>query len=258
MKIKAIFFDIDGTLVSMRTHAIPVSTIQKVREIRRQGVKVFIATGRPMPFINNLAGLDYDGIIESNGAHCQLTDGTVLCHRPVPKADIERLVDYIETRDVPTIFATHEELFLTHADTRVHEVFNLLNIDVPPLLPARYAVGLDVMQMVAFFRTDVEQEIMTRVLCGCDAQRWHPEFVDVITSGVQKSSGIDVVAAHYGWDLGELMAFGDGGNDIGMLGHVGYGVAMGNASDAVKASARFITDDIDSDGVAKALDLYLS
>ena len=50
MKIKAIFFDIDGTLVSFKTHAIPQSALDAIHRIREKGVKVFIATGRPMPF----------------------------------------------------------------------------------------------------------------------------------------------------------------------------------------------------------------
>lgn len=49
------------------------------------------------------------------------------------------------------------------------------------------------------------------------------------------------------------MAFGDGGNDIDMLKHVGIGVAMGNAEDAVKAVADFVTDTVDADGIYKAL-----
>lgn len=50
-----------------------------------------------------------------------------------------------------------------------------------------------------------------------------------------------------------LWLLGDGGNDITMLRHAGVGVAMGNASDEVKAHADYITDDVDNDGVAKLL-----
>ena len=49
------------------------------------------------------------------------------------------------------------------------------------------------------------------------------------------------------------MAFGDGGNDIAMLQHVGIGVAMGNAMEDVKASADFVTTSVDEDGVVVAL-----
>ena len=52
--IKALFFDIDGTLVSFTTHAIPQSTVKALTRAREKGIKIFISTGRPMPFINNL------------------------------------------------------------------------------------------------------------------------------------------------------------------------------------------------------------
>ena len=53
------------------------------------------------------------------------------------------------------------------------------------------------------------------------------------------------------------MAFGDGGNDISMLRHVGIGVAMGNARDEVKAAADYVTASVDEDGVAKALRKFI-
>ena len=49
------------------------------------------------------------------------------------------------------------------------------------------------------------------------------------------------------------MAFGDGGNDIGMLRHAGVGVAMGNAKDDVKAAADYVTDSVDENGIFNAM-----
>ena len=69
-KIKAVFFDIDGTLVSFKTHRIPQSTLDAVAALRSRGIKVYIATGRPVPFIDNLGELEYDGMITVTGAHC--------------------------------------------------------------------------------------------------------------------------------------------------------------------------------------------
>lgn len=51
--IKALFFDIDGTLVSFQTHRIPDSTVQAIRQSKELGIKVFISTGRPFSLINN-------------------------------------------------------------------------------------------------------------------------------------------------------------------------------------------------------------
>ncbi len=52
--VKAIFFDIDGTLVSFETHKIPASTHEALKALRDKGIKIFIATGRPQCLINNL------------------------------------------------------------------------------------------------------------------------------------------------------------------------------------------------------------
>ena len=78
-------------------------------------------------------------------------------------------------------------------------------------------------------------------------------FADITARGNTKQKGIDQMLKHFGLAVEESMAFGDGGNDIPMLRHAGIGVAMGNAADAVKMKADYITDTVDADGIAKAL-----
>ena len=61
------------------------------------------------------------------------------------------------------------------------------------------------------------------------------------------------MARHFGLDISETMAFGDGGNDISIIRRAGTGVAMGNAGDNVKAAADYVTTSVDDDGVMNAL-----
>lgn len=63
--IKALFFDIDGTLVSFRTHRIPKSTVQALTCAKDKGVEIYISTGRPYPLINNIHEIGHliDGYI---------------------------------------------------------------------------------------------------------------------------------------------------------------------------------------------------
>ena len=68
--IKALFFDIDGTLVSFNTHTIPQSTLNAIAELRKKGIKLFISTGRPRVAIDNLGNLEFDGYITMNGSYC--------------------------------------------------------------------------------------------------------------------------------------------------------------------------------------------
>lgn len=254
--IKAVFFDIDGTLVSFKTHEVPQSAKDAIHEVRKHGIKVFIATGRPMPFINNLKDVEYDGIMSVTGACCMSADGKIIESQPVDKSDIERLIAETSVRPMPILFAGKDKAFGCMIDSNraiVEEVMTLLSLSVPEQKPITEALDMEVMQVIAFFTADEESRMMNDVLKGCDAARWHPAFADCIRKGTSKATGIDAICRYYGIELKDTMAVGDGGNDIAMLRHAGIGVAMDNASDEVKANADYITSSVDEDGVANLL-----
>lgn len=253
--VRAVFFDIDGTLVSFRTHRVPQSALDAVAALRRRGVKVYIATGRPLPFIDNLGDLEYDGMVTVTGAHCFARDGQVIFQRSVSGHSVERVVAHLMCGEdaYPVIFVCADEMFVTDINDDVAEVARLLDIRMPPVRPASHALGKEVLQLISFFDAERESRLMSELMPDCTPMRWHPLFVDVIAGGVDKSVGIDRVLAYEGISLDEVMAFGDGGNDMAMLTHVPYGVAMGNACDELKAVAHYVTASVDDDGVEKAL-----
>lgn len=254
--IKAVFFDIDGTLVSFKTHRIPTSTLDAVAALRRYGIKVYIATGRPVQFIDNLGDLEYDGMITVTGAHCYTHNGHIIYHHPVSQKSVERVVAFLECGNeeaYPVIFVCEDELFVTAVNAEVEEVAHLLNIRIPAIRPVSYARGKNVLQLISFFKADREEKFMQTLMPDCVSMRWHPSFTDIIAGGVSKSVGIDKVLAYEEIPLSAAMAIGDGGNDISMISHVPYGVAMGNACEELKRVAAYVTDSVDDDGVAKAL-----
>lgn len=252
--IKAIFFDIDGTLVSFKTHCIPQSTLDAVHEIRQKGTKVFIATGRPIPFINNLGELEYDGIMSVSGGSCITSEGEVICNKTIDKRELQNLIAYHKEHPMPIAFASDKSVFITATNEITQEVYNLLDIkNYGEVHPIEECLNMEVMQIIAFFPQEQEQEIMKHVLKNSEAYRWHPAFADIVAKGTSKATGVDLMLQHYGIRIEEAMAFGDGGNDIAMLDHVPHSVAMGNASAEVKAHAKYITDTVDNDGIAKML-----
>ena len=135
-KIKAIFFDIDGTLVSFKTHRIPQSTLDAVAALRSRGIKVYIATGRPVPFIDNLGDLEYDGMITVTGAHCFTRGGEIIFHRPVSTGSVERVVEHLThgADAYPVIFVCSDEMFITELNEDVDAVARLLDIKMPTVL----------------------------------------------------------------------------------------------------------------------------
>lgn len=106
---KIVFFDIDGTLVSFKTHCVPQSAIDAIHRIREKGVKVWIATGRPIPFIDNLGEMEYDGIISVNGGHCQMKDGTVIFSRPVDQEDVARMIEEQKKTGMAVAYAGNDK-----------------------------------------------------------------------------------------------------------------------------------------------------
>lgn len=79
-------------------------------------------------------------------------------------------------------------------------------------------------------------------------------FVSVTAAGVSKAGGIATVAHDLGAEMTDVMMVGDGHNDIGALGAVGWGVAMGNAEPGVTAVAQMRVAHVDAHGAAEAID----
>lgn len=251
--IKAVFFDIDGTLVSFRTHAIPESAKEAIRQLRRQGIKVFIATGRHWRVINNLGGLEFDGYITLNGSCCYAGKDKVIYRRTIPSEDVGRLLRLEEGPEAfPCIFVQENGMFINYVNELTEEVFRLLNFPEPPQCDLREALRVENFQLIAFFKADQEERIMQQ-LPGCEATRWNPLFTDVVPAGGSKRIGMEKMLEYFGMDREECMALGDGGNDIPMLEYAGIGVAMGNACEEVQQKADFVTRSVDEDGVAYAL-----
>lgn len=254
--VKAIFFDIDGTLVPFQTHGVPESAKRAIHEVRQRGIKVFICTGRPIQFIDNLDGVEYDGMVTVTGALCTDLNGQVIGSKYISKSDFNSLLDYLNAQEESTPFMAvgRDKMYANNLERDdVKFIISFLNVPILDYLPLSKAIDDDLLQLIGFFREEEEEFLMNNVLKGCIPMRWHESFADLVAEGVSKSAGIDTMIAHYGIDLSETMAFGDGGNDIPMLDHAAISVVMGNASEAVKAHGDYITDDVDQDGVLHAL-----
>lgn len=250
--IKAIFFDIDGTLVSFKTHRIPPSTVEAIRAIRKKGIKVIIATGRHIRSINNLGDLPFDAYITLNGSYC-FAGNEVIYRHSVPPEDILALIRYQEEKEsFPCVFVRKDDLHINYKNENVEKIFRMIDFPEPPVKPLAEMTGEPVYQLISFFEADQEQRIMP-VIPGCESTRWNPLFTDVVPKGSSKSVGMDKILEYFSIPLSESMAFGDGGNDIPMLRHAGTGIAMGNAADSVKEAADYVTDTVDDDGISKAL-----
>ena len=256
-KVKALFFDIDGTLVSFKTHRIPQSTVDALEKAKKNGVEVYISTGRPKQVINNLGQIEHliDGYITANGACCFVEDTLVSQHAILP-SDVKKIIEAADRDNYPAIVVSESRFAIHHYTDEVYEIFcKGLGVDSSVFADVNDLGDEAILQITPF--CTVEQEaLLMPTLENCNSGRWHPAFTDITARGADKGKGLHAMADYLGLNIEETMAFGDGGNDISIVKEAGIGVAMGNAGEELKKIADFVTTHVDEDGVKNALLKY--
>lgn len=253
--IKAMFFDVDRTIFSHTTFSVSPATLEAFHTLRRQGIKLFLSTGRHPAMLPPITSLfQFDGYVTMNGqlAYC----GDKVLHQvTLPTAGVEELVAAVTKNGFTTMFMERERLFVNRVDDLVRAFTDTLRLPPPPALPPEEVLGHALFQAVAFL-DQAHEHLLLQEAPHLKTTRWHPLFMDVLPPAGGKDQGVDAILDHFGFRPEEAMAFGDGENDISMLTRVGVGVAMGNASDGVKAQADYVTTCVDEEGVVRALEHF--
>ena len=251
----ALFFDIDGTLVSFKTHEIPASTVFALTQAKANGHKVFISTGRPPLIITNLGAIEHliDGYVTINGALCFVGNEVVQC-KDIPKEAVMTVVEDAQEKNYGLIVVGERDVAVLDPHGEVDRIFRgeiaVENLNLAKSLDV--VLRQRILQLTPFFPEEYEGDLMERIP-SCTSGRWHPAFTDITAKGADKGEGILALAAHLGLNPQYTMAFGDGGNDISMIKAAGIGIAMGNALESLKREADYTTTGVDDDGVLNAL-----
>lgn len=256
MMSKALFFDIDGTLVSFKTHLIPQSAVDALGKAKALGHKIIISTGRPKCIINNLHQIEHliDGYVTTNGAFC-FAGNNVVRQLNFTQRDTEIIVNDAIRKHYPTIVVNNDRLRVINNNDVVKSIFveelNIKNLDYTT--PLEQILSQPILQITSFIGKVRERRLTTRLKDSISG-RWHPAFVDLTPRGADKGSGILAMAEFFGINKKDTIAFGDGGNDIPMLRAAGMGIAMGNAAEATQKAADHVTAHIDDNGIKGALE----
>lgn len=254
--IKAVFFDIDGTLVSFQQKFLPDQLLADLAGLRARGIKIFVSSGRALQDLEltgMLRGAEFDGYVTINGQFCCDGDGVPFRDRPIDRSDMRGACQVLrDNPDIPALLEGNGESYLTQINDRVREIYQFLHTQLYPVCPLEQMLEMSVYQFVPFVSPN-EEQVFLDAMPGCTYTRWHPLGIDVIPRDGGKEVGVRAVMERYGFAPGEIMAFGDGENDMGMLTLAGTSVAMGNAGEAVKAMADYVTGSVENIGVSQAL-----
>jgi hypothetical protein len=250
-KIKAIFFDIDGTLLSHKQNDVPESSRMALKALRERGIMTVVATGRHMIEYSQLPvnDIEFDGYLTLNGQLLLDSERKVYAGTPMDQGEMKVLAGIFKRSKIPFVFIGENNRYINYVDDTVVNTQAQTKGTVPDI--GDYS-GEKIYQILAFVPEE-KKKILDEMLDECSITSWNDTGIDIIPKGGGKSAGIQKFLDEHGMDRSEVMAFGDGENDMEMLRFAGIGVAMGNASDQVKAVADYVTDTVDQDGIAKAL-----
>lgn len=279
--IKAVFFDIDGTLLDKHGKILP-STKKAIKEMKKKGIICGVATGRGPSDINKqIRNLGLDIFITYNGQFIYDNTGEVIFSGSFEVSLLHKIMFYVEQKNIP---------FLLGINNRTEGSY-LLKISgkkwvqyLEYVLPKYLSKKLEAI-FKYFFRLSkkrkknnefnlnksILQEAIYQCVALCDEQERRdfeialPECTftcsneyttDIIPKSGSKARGIEKVAQYYNIQVSEIMAFGDSCNDIAMLKLVGIGIAMGNALPEVQNVAIDKTNSNNQNGISKALYKY--
>lgn len=249
--IKAAFFDIDGTLLSHKTRQVSPATVAAIRTLQEKGISCVVATGRHKTEMDKLPldGLAFDGYLTLNGQMILNRDMRMLSGVPIEGEAREMLLDIFVNHTLPMLILEQERVYLNYYAPVVKQVQDAISTPVPPF--GTYD-GAPIYQ-ACLYLPEGKHECLPKLREHCVVTWWNSGGVDVIAKGGGKVAGIRRYLEEKGISREEIIAFGDGENDLEMLKFAGIGVAMANGEEAVKENADYITDSVDEDGVYKAL-----
>ena len=253
--IRAIFFDVDGTLLSLKTHTVPPSTLEALDLLKEKAIKLFVATGRgpaQIKALQEILPFQFDGYVALNGQYC-FNEEQLIHQQALDREDLKGLIPYLEEAQLACCYVEEQGMYLNCINDKVDTFFNKLGKTLPGFVIDKPERSLEnKTYQLSVFITEEEADLLKHMPHSKTA-RWHPISTDIIPKDGGKNTGIQKVLDHYGIDKSEAMAFGDGANDSDMLQYVGIGIAMGNAMEKVKEVADYVTDEVDEDGILKAL-----
>lgn len=267
MQYKILALDLDGTLTNTDKIITP-RTKAALQAAAQRGVCIVLASGRPTvgiePLAKELELEKYGGCILSynGGKIIDCKTGETLVQYAFPAQLIEPVCTFSRYWNVvPLTYDRNGIVTEDPASPYVQEEARINRIPVRQVenLPAEVTYPINKLLLTGD-PADMPhvEELMQQEFAGkLSICRSQPFFIETMPLGVGKDTSLEILLRAKGLTPANLMACGDGWNDLPMIRLAGLGVAMGNAQAPVKAAADWLTADNDHDGVGLAVEKFI-
>ncbi|WP_294498686.1 Cof-type HAD-IIB family hydrolase [uncultured Gemmiger sp.] len=267
MQYKMLALDLDGTLTNSEKKVTP-RTAEDLARAADLGVRIVLASGRPTVGVQPLArelGLDKKGgcILSYNGGKViDCATGLTLVQHAFPPDLINPVCAFAHETGVVALTYDGGGILTEQPGDPYVQIEAGIN-KIPARKVADLAAAIDFPINKILLVGDPEkmphvEELMQQRFAGrLSMYRSQPFFLEVMPLGIEKAASLELLLRTQGLFAKNLMACGDGWNDLPMIQFAGLGVAMGNAVPQVKAAADYVTADNDHDGVGLAVEKFI-
>ena len=253
-----LFFDIDGTILSEKTHTISSDTKEAIEAARKNGHLAFINTGRTLEELDHrILSLEFDGYVCGCGTYIMHRDKVLLNNLLTKECKESILKDIKECKleacleGITNVYfdsdSTNIKICKIRESMRSRDIqlgtFDDENIDF-----SKFTIwAQDDSDYTTFYQR--QKDNFTFI------DRGH-QFYEIVPKGFSKATGIQFLLDYFNLSLEHAYAFGDINNDLPMLEYVPNSIAMGNAAPSILSLVSFVTKDVDDNGIRHALEHY--
>ncbi|MDY2725954.1 MAG: Cof-type HAD-IIB family hydrolase [Anaerostipes faecalis] len=273
MSIKVILMDVDGTLADSSKKITP-ETKTALLQAQDAGILLVLASGRTdnglKYFADELNMKEHHGLlICNNGATVvDYQTGEILFSQALSVEEGKEVLEHLKKFDVCPVVARGEYMYVNNVFNNTIErngkPWNVLeyesrgnNYKLCEIDDLAKWCDFEISKILTYANPSYLQENYEEMKAPfgdrINSMFTAPYYYEFTAKGVDKSKAIRKAIEISGFTADEMIAFGDAQNDKTMIEYAGIGVAMGNATDELKAAADYITDDMDHDGIAKTL-----
>lgn len=267
MKYKIIFLDIDGTLTNSRK-LITEKTRKTIMKAAGNGLIIAVASGRPEPGLAYAARelemsviggylLPFNGGIIKNAM-----TNEVIASDTISREALETAFEIAMKYGIGILTYKDGDIIAADRIDKYIEIESRIN-GMPVNLTNRFLDGIDFDPVKCLLTGEpdimekAEKELAVRLFGKANVFRSEPFFIEVVPNGIDKAASIKRLTELLGISGEEIIACGDGFNDVSMIKYAGLGVCMANGCDAAKAVADYIAPSNDEDGVAEVIEKFV-
>lgn len=267
MDYRMIVLDLDGTLTN-RDKVITPKTKEALFELKKQGGIIVLASGRPTYGVVPLArelGLDRSGgyILSYNGGRIiDCKTGETVFAKELPVSSNRKIIGLAKEHGV-NIITYEDDLIITSnaSDEYVEKEAFINKLQVKEVQDMESYVSFPVVKFLMLEDGDylamVEPRVKAALGRDYSVYRSEPYFLEVLPKGIDKAASLERLLSRLGMGKEQMIACGDGYNDLSMIQCAGLGVAMENAVFPVKKAADYVTYSNDNDGIAHVVEKFM-